>query len=927
MRKTKRPVSAFAKKSCVTATQIGLAMMAAPMALAQQAEVQKGERIEITGTRIPSPNLESTSHIPVNTAQDIKFKGVTRIEDILNSLPQVFADFGANVSNGATGTATVNLRNLGATRTLVLMNGKRLPIGSALPFTGSYPPDLNSIPAPLIQRIEVLTGGASAVYGSDAVAGVVNFIMRDNFEGVQVDGNYSWYQHSQHSDMAAIVASRAATNPSQFRVPGDLSSGGESTETSLLMGGNFANGKGNATVFFDYKKDKPLQQSDYDYSACASGTSTAASRPNFTCGGSSTPAPGGRVLSLTTGGNVTITSAAGAVRNFSAGLDQFNFAPYNYYQVDAERHSAAAFAHYDINSHVRAYTEFSFMDNHTIAQIAPSGAFFGGIVFTLTNANPLLSSAFKTAMGITPTTGADIFIGRRNLEGGGRQADIRNTSYREVLGVKGDIMKNWDYDVYMQTSTVTFQQIYRNDFSNARIVRAVDVVTNPATGQPICRSALDGTDPACAPYNIFNLGGVTPAALAYVSTPGLQKGDTVQRIQGGTLSTDLGNYGWRFPVAKQGIGIAVGTERRVEKLTFEADTAFNSGDRSGQGGPINDLNGQFTVKDFFGEVRVPIRHTLSVNGSYRYSDYSTGKTTDSYGLRIELTPIKTVKLRGSYQQAVRAANIVELFAAQGLGLFNGTDPCASTSSSGATVAGCVRSGLTAAQVNTSILTSPAGQYNAIFGGNPDLNPETAKTYTAGIALTPMRNLSATLDYFTIKVEDVIGTAGANFELNQCVFSGQFCDLIHRDSRTGALWVGTGFVTATNINTGSLKTSGLDIAINYNHNLAKWGALAVAFNGTYLDKFITEPLPGLGSYDCVGYYGATCGTPIPKWRHKLRGIWTAPWNFDVAVTWRHMDKVKVDSSSSNALLAAGFDSVGSVLAERDYMDISASWDVW
>src|SRR5436190_260635 len=345
MRKTKRPVSAFAKKSCVAATQVALAMMAAPAVFAQQAEVQKGERIEITGSRIPSPNLESASPVAVISAQDIKFEGVTRIEDMLNSLPQVFADFGANVSNGSTGTATVNLRNLGATRTLVLMNGKRLPVGSALPFTASYPPDLNAIPAPLIQRIEVLTGGASAVYGSDAVAGVVNFIMRDNFEGVQGDVNYSWYQHDQHNDMARVVALRAVTNPAQFKVPGDLSHGGESTETSLLLGGNFAGGKGNATVFFDYKNDKPLSQDRYDYSACATGAPTAA-LGNFACGGSSTTAPGGRFLNLNTGASFAINSASGGVRPFAAATDQFNFAPYNYYQVDAERHSAAAFAHY-----------------------------------------------------------------------------------------------------------------------------------------------------------------------------------------------------------------------------------------------------------------------------------------------------------------------------------------------------------------------------------------------------------------------------------------------------------------------------------------------------------------------------------------------------------------------------------------------------
>jgi outer membrane receptor protein involved in Fe transport len=243
------------------------------------------------------------------------------------------------------------------------------------------------------------------------------------------------------------------------------------------------------------------------------------------------------------------------------------------------------------------------------------------------------------------------------------------------------------------------------------------------------------------------------------------------------------------------------------------------------------------------------------------------------------------------------------------------------------VAGCIRSGLTAAQVNTSILTSPAGQYNALGGGNPDLNPETAKTYTAGLVLTPLRNLSATLDYFDIKVDDVIGTVPANLALSQCVFSGQFCDLLHRDPRTGALWVQGGFVTATNVNTGSLKTSGLDLSVNYNYNVGKYGGLGFAFNGTYTDKFVVEPLPGLGTYDCAGFYGATCGTPIPKWRHKFRTIWSAPWNFDMALTWRHMDSVKVDSSSGDALLATSFDKTGSVLGDRDYMDISVTYNFW
>jgi outer membrane cobalamin receptor len=310
----------------VVATRLALALMATPLAFAQQA-AERGERIEVTGTRIPSPNIESTSPVSVVTAADIKLEGATRIEDMLNSLPQVFADFGATISNGATGTATVNLRNLGATRTLVLMNGRRLPIGSPAPFTANYAPDLNQIPTPLIQRVEVLTGGASAIYGSDAVAGVVNFIMRDNFEGVQGEVNYSFYNHKQGNALASVIASRQATNPQQFQVPGDISRTGDSTEANLLIGGNFANGKGNATIFFDYKKDKPVLQAQYDYSACT--TSVNAAGDQFLCGGSSTSYPG-RFVNGATGASFTIADANGGVRPFAAATDQFNFAPYNY---------------------------------------------------------------------------------------------------------------------------------------------------------------------------------------------------------------------------------------------------------------------------------------------------------------------------------------------------------------------------------------------------------------------------------------------------------------------------------------------------------------------------------------------------------------------------------------------------------------------
>jgi iron complex outermembrane recepter protein len=920
MRKNKRPATAFARKSLVVATEIAITLMAAPLALAQTAE--RVEKIEITGSRIPSPNLESASPVAVISAEDIKFEGVRNVENLLNNLPQVFAELGGSVSNGATGTATVNLRNLGSVRTLVLMNGRRLPPGS--PITGAYAADLNQVPAPLIQRIEVLTGGASAVYGSDAVAGVVNFIMRDNFEGVQLDANYSFFNHHQHNSVASIVAGREATNPVNFHVPGDANQVGESTDVSMLMGGNFSNNKGNATVFFGYKKDQPLLQAKYDYSACSFNPSAT----GFVCGGSTTGNPG-RVIAPT--GQFVAANAAGGVRPYNGATDQFNFAPYNYYQRPSERYSFHATAHYDVASNARIYGEFGFHDDHTVAQIAPSGLF--GVPITLHGDNPFLTAAWRTALGLATNTNAssvDVVLQRRNVEGGGRQADLRHTSFRTVAGIKGEIAKYWDYDIYMQTSQVIYQQIYRNEFSIARGGAALDAVLN-AAGVPVCRSTLNGTDATglCQPYNMFALGGVSQGSLDFLQTPGLQKGSTSQKIQGATLTGDLGNYGLKVPGAKSGVGIAVGVERRVEELILEVDTEFSTGDLAGQGGPTIGRSGKVEVKDYFVEARIPIiergETTASLSGSYRYSDYSTGVNTDTYGVGAEITPFRMVKFRGSYQQAVRAANINELFSAQALGLFAmNSDPCAGATPTRSR-ADCARTGVSAAQYGT-ILDNPAGQYNALFGGNPRLKPETAKTASAGIVFTPLRNLNASVDYWQIKIDDVISTLPSPIVIQQCLDTGAFCDLITRD-RLGTLWLlPQAQVIATNVNLAKFKVSGVDFAANYNQPLGRWGGLGINFLGTWSKEFITEPIPGLGDYDCNGLHGGTCGIPQPKWRHKLRVNWGSPWSVDAAVTWRHIDKVAVDVSSSNPLLTGSFSPVDKELGQRDYIDIAASWAI-
>ncbi len=880
---------------------------------------QAAERVEITGSRIKTLDAETASPIVTLSAEAIKVEGIRNVEQLLNNLPQVFADQGAQVANGATGTATVNLRNLGSNRTLVLVNGRRLPAGSPRDVSA----DLNQIPVALIKRVEVLTGGASAVYGSDAIAGVVNFIMRDDFEGIQVDVNTQFYNHKQGNAIGDVVRARG------FPTPGNITNDGEVHDFSILMGGNFANGKGNATVFLNYKKEEALLQSERDFTACALNFSATA---GFSCGGSGTSFPG-QFTDFSTYA-LTVADAAGNVRPYVGARDAYNFGPLNYLQRPSERYGFNAQARYEISPLARVYSELSFHDDSTVAQIAPSGLFFFGA--TGPNAirfeNPLLSSAWRTALGLrAPGDTAELYIGRRNVEGGGRQDDIRHSSYRAVLGVQGDIGA-WNYDVSAQTGRVLFQETYFNDFSNTRIARALDVVAGP-NGTPTCRSVVDGTDPNCVPYDIWSLGKVTPAALNYLQTPGFQRGTTQQSVLTATVAGDLSQYGVKLPTAKSGMGVVFGIERRFERLTLNTDNAFTTGDLAGQGGPTIGVGGSYGVNDLFAEVRLPLIEKmpfvelLNLTGSYRNSDYSTGQKTDTYGLGLEYVPIKQIKLRGSYQSAARAANVIELFSSQALGLYdNSADPCAGATPT-ATLEQCARTGVTAAQYGR-IADSPAGQYNQITGGNRNLKPEKSTSYTLGVAATPIDNLTLTLDYFNIKLEDRVGTAPPPTTLQQCLTTGNpaFCGLIQRDA-PGTLWAtNNAFILATDANLGKRATEGVDIGVDYSMKIGGMGGLAFSFLGTALNKFDSEDLPGLGTYDCAGLYGNTCGTPLPKWRHKLRTTWSSPFAVDVAFTWRHIDKVSLDSLSSDPDLAGPQGNNVAGLASRDYFDLAASYAI-
>ncbi len=971
-----------------------------PSRNANGAPVQSGQDIIVTGTRIPQVNLTSPAPVTVVTNQDIKLSGTTRVEDLLNSLPSVGASQASGMSNGATGTAEVDLRYLGSKRTLALINGRRMTPGD--PNSTTQAADLNLIPASLIKRVEVLTGGASSVYGADAVAGVVNFIVDTNFTGVRFDGQVGAYQHdNRNPSVGGGLTIGDIASAKGFRLANGNSVNGGSFDGTMSVGAAFGDGRGHVVAYFGYRKVDPVLQSSRDYSGCTIQNSGGGT-PR--CGGSATANPGTAVLFAPTkpGGPITSTVAAlgpGSITPFSSNL--YNFAPLNYFQRPDERYIGGAFADYEVSPAIKPYMEFMFMDDHTLAQIAPSGDF--GNTLTVNCDNPLMSAQqlatvcaapnvingflgnfpLATAASYNPNQGnlpVTFFDGRgntyneaffqllrRNTEGGPRVSDLKHLEYRGVIGTKGDLSKVFSYDAYYQYGKTNYTQVYHNEFSVRRLNNALNVVNvdangstiNPATGglYPIgapgttveCRSVLDGSDPNCVPYNPFGTGPVSAASVDYLNVFGVIDGQTEEQVADANITGNLGEAGIQTPWADEGVSINVGAEYRKESLELNPDQEFQTGDLSGQGAPTLPVSGGFRVLEGFGEIQVPlVRHSFiedfTLNAGYRYSAYTltSGRTynTNTYKIGAELAPIRDIRFRGSYNRAVRAPNIQELFAPQFVGLDGSVDPCAGHVIDPTTNPhdfGCVAQGLSAGRQTPS---NPAGQYNGLLGGTPNLNPEKASTKTIGVVLQPrfMPRFALTVDYWNIDLKHAIQGFGADAIINNCInhttatVTAPSCSLIHRDA-SGSLWLTPGgFITDIPSNSGHIKTDGIDVNSSYSYRFSRLGTLSGSFIGTYLRKYWVDNGLVDGVYNCAGLYGPTCsgGTvasqaPMPKWRHKLRLSLQMPDGIGFSAQWRYVGKVKAETLVDNETLGGDFNfGPGLNVPGQSYFDLSTTF---
>jgi outer membrane receptor protein involved in Fe transport len=935
------------------------------------------QEIVVTGSRIPvPPNITATSPLQVVTAQDIALAGQIDAVSILNLLPQTVINSGLDFGNNSSplapagGFTTADLRGLGPQRTVVLIDGRRLGVGDPNTNNPNPAPDLDQIPTALIERVEVLTGGASATYGSGAIAGVVNFIMKKNFEGIQLDGQYGLAQHQQHNYYLQDQETADGITP-----PTGGILDGYGRNLSVVAGTNFNDGEGNVTGYFIYHNQDAVPGAARDFSACPAYSTNyfndVPTQPGVTCFGTSnsnkfvTDAGAGVPYSVV-GRQFVPYPAAGSVPPA-----QFNSATYDYAQRQDTRYLAGLSLHLTANEAVQPYLDFNFMNDRTVTEIAPSGLFqssntvsSNGTYF-VNCSNPLLS-AQEAATICTPaqiaadranpgSVSADLDIGRRNIEGGGRESTYQHINYRAVAGAGGKWGTAWTYDAYFLYYYTNLFQSNLNYLNYAAIDNALQVKTN-ASGEPVCISGGN-----CVPYDIFSTGGVTANQLSYLYTPGTDSGNTSEQIAHADVTGELARYGIVSPWAHDGAALNAGFEHRLETLKFAPDAAELSGALAGYSGASVAIDANYRVNEGFVELRVPIAQgrrgidDLTIDAGYRYSDYSTAGVTNTYKFGVQYAPLPDVRLRYSYDRVVRAPNLIELYTPQDYGQSEvvTADPCAPSNNGAiravASLSACQHTGVTAAQYGNGFGTSVGGtntivqcpgSCGQVSGGNPSLAPETADTWSLGFSLTPtaLPNFTGSVDYYHISLTNGIGTIPATIILNQCLATGNpiYCSQIVRTAAgnlSGATIASGGYIFQTNVNTGAAVVSGIDLQSNYRWQLPNgWGALTAALSGSWTHRNSVSPYPGAQSYNCAGLFGNTClnGSVDPTWRHNLRLNWETPWHVLLSAQWRFIGHSSFDNNSSQPLLALqeeGFyDPYFTHIPNYSYLDLSAIWGV-
>jgi len=769
----------------------------------QVAAVTERDVIVVTGSRLASDDLVANSPIATVTAETIQDSGILALEQVLNTLPQVVPGFSATSNNPADGTSTVDLRGLGPQRTLVLVNGKRIaPATKAFAAT-----DLNAIPSRLIERIEVVSGGASAVYGSDALAGVVNFILKRDFEGLEFGTQYG------------------------ITEIGD----GEQFDASVLMGTNFADGKGNITGFLSfYDRDFILPSEDREWSLVSNAGGSATGRARFDNQPGVNPFTPLPVSANCPGGGASANLAFndnGTVRGFCNDLDlgpnsdRYDFTPVNYLQSPAERLTAAILGRYEISDDLEFTLEAYFADNRNQSQLAETPA--TPVLVPINNV--FLTPEARAALAGRPDPNAPGILRRRMIELGPRQQQHDNNLTQISTGLNWDIGGDWKLESYFSYGRTEFNDSIFNDVSRSKVAASL-----AATSTTSCGAALLAIFRDCVPINYFGQGTITQQGVDFIKL-NFSDATTFERFIGSAVLS-----GPLFQLPAGSVDAAFGVERREDYLQYRPDAAHGSGDIFGFNAE-KPVQGDFTVDEAFFETQIPvfksdglIRYAGLELGA-RYSDYSTVGGITSYKAGGEMELPADIRLRAMYQKANRAPNVFELFQAGDQGFPPFTDPCSTVNvNNGAArvLSADVRAFCTATMgfdPVTANFVQPNSQIEVFSFGNPDLKEEESDTMTAGVVWQPsyVPGLTATVDWYRIEVADFIGSlAGGPAGIVAACF--EVADLNApecRDERVGPLVFRDATaelkVRVPLANVSALETEGVDVAVNYSLGLDFW----------------------------------------------------------------------------------------------------------
>ena len=903
----------------------GLAAVAFAPAHAQEPEQtqpaeaapQETETIMVTGSRIARRDAVAESPILSVGREEVTTSGYVTMEQYLNTLPQVTPGLSSQSNNpSSNGRAFIDLRGLGSSRNLVLVDGRR-GMGS----TAGGTVDVNTIPAALIENTEIITGGAAATYGADAVAGVVNFILRDDFEGIELD---TQYRLTEQED-------------------------GQEWNTDFTVGGNFDDGRGNAVFSASYFNREAMYKDARDFSAQASSRTGLFPGGNWSTGtnspdqaavdaifgpGACAASGGSAGFGFNPDGTPFCTGVAGdssldivgytgpdedVATQFAPDVFSYNFEPDNILVLPMERWNMFTAVNYEVNDHFRPYARAQYTNYNATQELAATPA--SG--FEVPVDNPFIGPELAALLDSRADPDAPIALGKRTNFLGGRTGSTNHDVFQITTGATGDIVGSWTYDVYASYGRSSLNEIQGG---NLRIPQTQELLDADDGGASICAGGFD-------PF------GITPVSEDCADYMGLEaKNLTIveQTTAEATVNGDL------FELPAGMVQAAFGAGYRSLDYSFQPDSGLQPGLVAGFNGQLP-VSGFLDYVDVYGEVLVPLLRDLplidemSVTAGFRQSDNNQSGTADSWKLNGDWDVNDWLRFRGGVQRAVRSPSVTELFSPQTPNFPNiaGADPCNSDSDFRTGPDAAAVQALCAQQAEVAGLPGfqqSFDQAEALSGGNPDLQPEEADSYTFGfVANSPwtdpaLERLYLSVDYWSIEINDVIASVGATTIIERCFnrddanpnfdINNEWCQLFGRDDANGRI------VDLQQLarNQATTATSGADIVVGWGYDFGGYGDLDLNLIATWVEKYESQTTSADPVYDFVGTIGSGTGSATPEWRATLNTTYSLN---DLSLT---LTSRWIDAMGHSAVVTGSSPESNTGTPGTHYFDLRGTYDL-